>query len=137
MWGPQGGRFAADIYNPGGQAPSDNIGLSPAPALPSIAAPTAMPELGRLTARLTAPASGRGLMVARITVSYSGTTPQPAAYVYVGTPTRPNLVSGTRTGTLDECEYVRALYVPAGQDLCVVWEAPTGDASARIEYQEA
>ncbi|MEV6478044.1 hypothetical protein [Streptomyces sp. NPDC051657] len=126
----------ADIYQPGGAAAADNSGLSPAPPVPAIASLSAVSEGVRLIARLTAPASGRGLAVARITVQYTGPD-KPRAYVYVGTPTGPNLVSGTRSGSFDECEYVRSLYVPAGQELCVVWLTNNGQALARIEYQEA
>lgn len=136
MYGPNGGRFAADIYRPGAAAVADNSGLSAAAPLPSIASPAAVVQSGRLTARLTAPASGRGIYVGRITVQYTGSS-SPRAYVYVGEPVPANLVSGTRVGTFDECEYVRPLYVPAGHDLCVAWESSTGTALARIEYTEA
>ncbi|MFD8943358.1 hypothetical protein ACFV00_15335 [Streptomyces californicus] len=126
----------ADIYQAGTAAAADNVGLSPAPPVPAIASLSAVADGQRLISRLTAPASGRGLAVARITVQYTGPD-RPRAYVYVGTPTGPNLVSGTRSGTFDESEYTRSLYVPAGQDLCVVWLSTQGEALARIEYQEA
>ncbi|MFJ8188079.1 hypothetical protein [Streptomyces sp. NPDC096105] len=117
-------------------AAADNSGLSAAPSLPIITATDAVPELGALTCRLSAPAAGRGLYVSRITVQHDGAT-SPRAYVYVGEPERRNLVSGTNSGRFDECEYLRPLYVPAGQDLCVVWQTTDGQALARVEYQEA
>ncbi|MGW4205017.1 hypothetical protein [Streptomyces sp. NPDC004726] len=135
MWGPGGGRFAADIYQPGAAA-ADNSQLSAAAPLPIIASTAAVSEMGKLTARFSASPSGRGWYVGRITVQYNGVG-TPRAYVYVGEPVPTNLVSGTRSGGFDESEYVRPLYVPAGQDLCVVWESAAGSALARVEYQEA
>jgi hypothetical protein len=136
VWGPNGGRFAADIYQPTAAAAADNSGLWVAAPLPSIASTNAVAEAGQLRARFLAPASGRGWYVGRVTVQYTGPD-KPRAYVYVGTPDPANLVSGTRSGAFDESEYTRALYVPAGQSLCVAWLSASGTALARIEYQEA
>lgn len=135
-WGPYGGSFAADPWAGGGAAVGDNSGLSAAAPLPVIASRTAAVESGQLTARLLAPAAGRGLYVGRITVQFTGTG-SPRAYVYAGEPVPANLVSGTRSGTFDECEYQVPLYVPQGQPLCVVWLSATGSALARVEYREA
>ncbi|MBT2400645.1 hypothetical protein [Streptomyces sp. ISL-100] len=136
MYGPHGGRFAADVYRPGATAAGDNFGLSSAAPFPTPASTQAVPEMGALTARFSASPSGRGWYVGRITVQHDGAD-SPRAYVYVGEPTPANLVSGTDSGHFDECEYVRPLPVPAGQDLCVVWQTADGTALARIEYTEA
>jgi hypothetical protein len=136
-WGPQAGHFAADLYRPGAQAPGAGGGARGGAVVPIVATQTAVAKAGqKLTARFgPAAPGGAGWLVRRITVQLL--TGEARAYVYAGEVAPENRRSGTRTGSFDECEYVRDLYVQPGAPLCVQWETTTGVALATIEYQEA
>jgi hypothetical protein len=132
MYGPESGRFTGDPWqpSPGAQA------TQAAPTLPIPITAPATVSGGLLTAKL-GPAKGSGWFVRRITVQYSGSSTGVRAYVYVGDPTIPgNLVSGTNSGTFDECEYEQPLFIPPANSANVQWTTGSGTALARFEYWE-
>jgi len=70
-------------------------------------------------------------MVRRICVSGPADT---ECRVYVGAVQATNLADGTSRGELDVAEYPAGMEWPANRELVLVWDASSGDAFARIEY---
>lgn len=136
MAGPEGGQFAADVWN--GTA-TDNPGLStaddPARTVPALLEGKLVG--GQLVAVLAAATAGGARKIRRITVTTPGSTTNVRAYVYIGDVRPENLLMGTRTGQLDYALEDPPVWVPEGSIVSVAWDPGPARALARIEYQEA
>lgn len=97
---------------------------------PGIDTAAATLVAGSLVATWRAPLGG-AVYLTRMTVSADTAC---AAYLYVGTPERVNLVSGTASGNFDENDPSQPIYVPEGTPVTVVWQTAIGAALVRVEY---